>query len=118
MSTVKYRTTDISILQDFRRDKDGLLEHSGVQVASKLLKSLRKLLDLRVLILVDTLAYSLYSACHFQVSIAKTFRRTTKPGVHIILDKEYAFCGLFQDLGYNISKSLPFVVKSFYILCK
>lgn len=118
MGTTKYRTTDISILQDFGRDKHGLSEHSGIQVTSKLLKCLRKLLDLRVLILVDTLAYSLYSTCHFQVSIAKTSGRTIKPRVHIILDQKYAFSSLFQNLGYDFFKSLPSAVKSFYILCK
>ena len=65
MSTTKYRTTDISILQDFRRDKHGLLEHSGVQVTPKSSERLRKLLNLRILILVDTLAYSLYSYMSF-----------------------------------------------------
>ena len=67
MSTIEYRTTDISILQDFRRDKDSLLEHSGVQVTPKSSERLRKLLDLRVLILVDTLGHSLYSTCYLHI---------------------------------------------------
>ena len=43
MGTTKYRTTDISILQDFGRDKHGLSEHSGIQVAPKFLERLREL---------------------------------------------------------------------------
>ena len=111
------RTKQISIIQNLRCVSYDLVEHACVQITSKHLEHNHKLLDLCVLILVSPFCNPRYLPYQSQNPEPKQISEfTIKPTMHVILNEEGTFRGLFQNLRNHVFKGLNFFVEILQIL--